>query len=182
MPNHKIEPGKMDQPVAMGAGYTGIYLSNNFSAVVDGRQSNVHRYPEGTIAMDIRRGNLYDGHIQRQKAPLEKFGNLTEKNRNIFCITLFYGISYGGRREHRVHPESLTVGGLCEFDFAQNGNTNQLYRLQIAVAGCQGLEQISRRMGAAVHINSGPGSDTSEGFFGRNINRFFHGFFEVDGD
>src|SRR5690606_35009198 len=73
----------MDDPIPMGTGHPGIDQGHHGLSHLNGRKGDVHRDPQGTIAVPVGRGYLNEGHVQGQDAPSEKKMDLTEENGHI---------------------------------------------------------------------------------------------------
>ena len=62
--NKASDVARVNNTIPMTAGNLGIELRNHLFGMLYGRKGYIYRYPEGTIAVFVRRGNLNHGNVK----------------------------------------------------------------------------------------------------------------------
>jgi hypothetical protein len=83
----------------------GIHLGNHKASLFCGGFDNIDTHPKAHEPMIIRRRGLDEGHINRNKAPIEEIGNMGKKDWGIVCRPLIDGPSRIIGDEEGVMPE-----------------------------------------------------------------------------
>src|SRR5690606_11836091 len=102
----------MDDPIPMGTGHPGIDQGHHGLSHLNGRKGDVHRDPQGTIAVPVGRGYLNEGHVQGQDAPSEKKMDLTEENGHIVPAMAVDETADVAPDKEGVQPETFIIGCL----------------------------------------------------------------------
>ncbi len=116
----------MEEAFARGAGHLRVDLSDHAAGALHSGGHDIHTYPERAEPHLVRRGDLDQGHVQRQDRLLEEGGHVAQKARRVVAPTGIDRLAGAGTEEEAVDLERVAVLVIGPGGSAEHKDVHQL--------------------------------------------------------